>query len=105
MTRFIGYARGNSPGGFLDLQVRELKAAGCKKVYIDTLGTEKIDRPGLTRCLKALHAGDTLMVWRLDRLGRSMSYLVPFLKELRQRNVDLKSLKQKNTAPPNPIHH
>lgn len=100
VKRTIGYARVSTPGRLLDVQIHELKAAGCKKVFIDNISGARSERPGLNKCLKALKAGDTLMVWRLDRLGRSMPYIVSVIKELRQRNVRFKSLKQRALTHP-----
>lgn len=97
MSRRIGYARGSSPGKFLDLQISELKAAGCHTIFTDKISGTRMDRPGLNQCLKALKAGDTLMVWRMDRLGRSTSYLVSVIHALRQRNIKFHSLKKRNT--------
>lgn len=96
MNRRIGYARGSFPGKFLDLQISELKAAGCNTIYTDKISGTRMERPGLNQCLKSLRAGDTLMVWRMDRLGRSTSYLMSFIRALRQRNIKIHSLKKRN---------
>jgi DNA invertase Pin-like site-specific DNA recombinase len=93
MGKKIGYARVSTGDQDLDLQVRELKAAGCKQVLTDSVSGLKNDRPGLDTCLKALKKGDTLVVWRLDRLGRSMQHLVNVVADLKGRGVGFKSLR------------
>ena len=91
MGRLIGYARVSTPEQSLDLQLDELKAAGCKKIFSDKISGVRVVRPGLDQCL--VRAGDTLIVWRLDRLGRSMPHLVSIVTGLRERNIGFKSLK------------
>jgi DNA invertase Pin-like site-specific DNA recombinase len=93
MSRLIGYARVSTPEQSLDLQLDELNAAGCKKIFSDKISGVRAVRPGLDQCLETVRAGDTLMVWRLDRLGRSMPHLVSVVTELRERNIGFKSLK------------
>jgi DNA invertase Pin-like site-specific DNA recombinase len=93
MSKNIGYARVSTDDQDLDLQVRELKASGCKKVLTDRVSGLKGDRPGLDVCLKTLKKGDTLVVWRLDRLGRSMQHLVNVVAELKAKGVGFKSLR------------
>ena len=92
MGKKIGYARISTEDQKLDMQVAELKAAGCKKVFSDRASGAKSDRPGLDECLKSLRKGDTLMVWRLDRLGRSVRHLVNVVTELKERGIGFKSL-------------
>ncbi|CAN5115730.1 recombinase family protein [soil metagenome] len=93
----IGYARVSKADGSqsVDLQVDELLAAGVgkKQIYIDHASGKTDDRPGLESCLKALRKGDTLLVWKLDRLGRNLTHLVALIDELHIRNVALKVLK------------
>ena len=93
MGKKIGYARVSTGDQDLNLQVRELKAAGCKQVFTDRVSGSKNERPGLDACLKTLKKGDTLVVWRLDRLGRSMQHLVNVVADLKGRGVGFKSLR------------
>ena len=93
MGKKIGYARVSTNGQDLDLQVRELKVAGCKQVFTDRVSGSKSERPGLDACLKTLKKGDTLLVWRLDRLGRSMQHLVNVVADLKGRGVGFKSIR------------
>jgi DNA invertase Pin-like site-specific DNA recombinase len=93
MGKKIGYARVSTGGQDLNLQVRELKATGCKQVFTDRVSGSKNERPGLDACLKILRKEDTLVVWRLDRLGRSMQHLVNVVADLKGRGVGFKSLR------------
>ena len=86
-----GYARVSTDDQKTDLQIAALKKAGCRHIFTDTAsGAAK--RPELTRCLDSLRAGDTLIVWKLDRLGRSLSHLVAVLSELQEKGVAFLSL-------------
>jgi len=79
----------------LDLQADALTKSGCETIYQETASGKnatKADRPELSQCLKALRAGDSLVVWRLDRLGRSLSDLVKIVDDLRARGIELVSL-------------
>lgn len=93
----IGYARVSKADGSqsVDLQLDELIAAGVgkKQIYVDHASGKKDDRPGLESCMKALRKGDTLLVWKLDRLGRNLGHLVDLVDELHRREVSLKVLK------------
>ena len=93
----IGYARVSKADGTqsVDLQLDELVAAsvGKKQIYVDYASGKKDDRPGLESCKKALRKGDTLLVWKLDRLGRNLGHLVALVDELHTREVSLKVLK------------
>jgi DNA invertase Pin-like site-specific DNA recombinase len=88
----IGYARVSTLEQNLDLQQDALKQAGCKRVYLDKLSGALAQRPGLEQMKDALREGDTLVVWRLDRLGRSLKDLVERVAYLDERQVGLKSL-------------
>ena len=89
----IGYARVSTDDQTLDLQRDALQGAGCERIFEDTAGGSA-DRPGLRDALDHLRAGDTLVVWRLDRLGRSLKDLIARAEALRTQGVGLKSLKE-----------
>jgi DNA invertase Pin-like site-specific DNA recombinase len=74
------------------MQLKALQRAGCKKIFTDRRTGAITKRPALTRCLKTLKDGDTLTVWKLDRLGRSLRDLITMLDELKQRGVKFRSL-------------
>jgi DNA invertase Pin-like site-specific DNA recombinase len=93
MGRLIGYVRVSTGDQDLNMQMDELKAAGCAQLYTDKASGTKNERPGLDKCLSTLQSGDTLVVWRLDRLGRSMQHLVSVITDLKKRNVGFKSLR------------
>ncbi len=92
----IGYARVSKNDGSqtLDLQRDALVVAGIQeeRIYHDKVSGKKEERPGLQECLKALQPGNTLVVWKLDRLGRDLKHLITIVDELRQRNVGFKVL-------------
>jgi DNA invertase Pin-like site-specific DNA recombinase len=88
----VGYARVSTGEQTLALQEDALDKAGCAKVYRDVASGAKSERPGLTNALDQLRAGDTLVVWRLDRLGRSLRHLIDTLTALDTRGVGFKSL-------------
>lgn len=89
----IGYARVSTDEQKLDLQIEALKACGCERIFTD-LGESgyKFDRGGLSAAMRVLEPGGTLVVWRLDRLGRSLSGLVKLLEMLGDLNVHFRSL-------------
>lgn len=92
----IGYARISTDDQNLDMQRDALARAGCAQVYEETAsGKNAADRPELTHCLRALRAGDTLAVWRLDRLGRSLPDLIKIISELEGRGIGFESLQEK----------
>ncbi|HEU5376145.1 MAG TPA: recombinase family protein [Ktedonobacteraceae bacterium] len=90
----IGYARVSTDDQTLDLQLDALQHAGCPehKTYTDKISAGKSDRPGLKRALDQLRAGDTLVVWRLDRLGRSLQELIGLVSDIHAKGADFKSL-------------
>ncbi|MGH0002040.1 recombinase family protein [Pseudovibrio ascidiaceicola] len=90
----VGYARVSTEDQSLDLQHDALLAAGCERIYDDKISGAKAERPGLTMALDQLRDGDTLVVWRLDRLGRSLKDLITRAEELKERGVGLKSLQE-----------
>lgn len=90
----IGYARVSTHDQNLDLQRDELKLAGVEAIYEDQASGKTAERPELVHCLKALRAGDTLTVWRLDRLGRNLQDLIRIVTELEAKGVTFKSLKE-----------
>ena len=85
----------STTGQDLQLQLDELRRVGCAKQHIfsDKASGAKSSRPGLEKCLQLLREGDTLFVWRLDRLGRSIGHLINLIDELGQRQVQFKSLR------------
>ncbi|RQU99191.1 recombinase family protein [Burkholderia cenocepacia] len=93
----IGYARVSTQEQNLDLQRDALRAAACATVYEEKIsgGRSRAERPELDNALKALRKGDTLVVWRLDRLGRSLAHLVQIVTDLNQRGIALESLTEK----------
>lgn len=88
----IGYARISTREQKLDMQILALKEAGCEKVYEEVTSGAKTDRPVLNDVLKQLRDGDVLIIWKLDRLGRSLKHLVELIHTLMQRNIGLCSL-------------
>ena len=88
----IGYARVSTQDQNLELQTEALTKAGCKKIFEDKVTGSRAERPGLTKAHEALREGDTLVVWKLDRLGRSVKNLVDLVGELHKHGVQFKSL-------------
>ena len=94
MGKLVGYARVSTTEQDLALQTDALLLAGCKKefIFVDKASGAKEQRPGLDKCLQQLKAGDTLLVWRLDRLGRSMPQFVSLIEELRKKGIGFRSI-------------
>lgn len=90
----IGYARVSTAEQTLALQEDALHAAGCDTIFRDTISGGTTDRPGLSQAIEQAQAGDTLVVWRLDRLGRSLSHLIEVVQALQIRGVDFRSLQE-----------
>jgi DNA invertase Pin-like site-specific DNA recombinase len=90
----IGYARVSTDEQNLDLQRDALQKAGCEQIFTDRVSGTKAERKGLTEALSHLREGDTLVVWRLDRLGRSLRHLIDTVTALQERGVGFKSLQE-----------
>src|SRR3954462_11586150 len=90
----IGYARVSTDDQNLDLQRDALTKAECEQIYTDRVSGTKDNRPGLTAALSHLRSGDTLVVWRLDRLGRSLRHLIDTVTTLQERGIGFKSLQE-----------
>ncbi|ABL68212.1 recombinase family protein [Paracoccus denitrificans] len=89
----VGYARVSTEDQKLDLQIAALRRAGCQKIFKDRgISGSSMERPGMKSMLRSLRPGQTLVVWRLDRLGRSLSGLVLLIEELGERGVEFQSL-------------
>jgi len=88
----VGYARVSTDDQTLALQQDALQQAGCKEIFTDTISGTKAERPGLDEALRFLREGDTLVVWRLDRLGRSLKYLIEVMTTLTERRIGFRSL-------------
>lgn len=90
----IGYARISTDDQTADLQRDALREAHVSTIYEDTASGKNTDRPELLQCIKALREGDTLVVWRLDRLGRNLQDLIRIVNDLEGRGVKFRSLKE-----------
>ena len=88
----IGYARVSTDDQSLDLQLDALNKAGCKRVFTDKASGTNKNRQGLAEALSHLREGDVLVIWKLDRLGRTVKGLVDFVGELAEREVQFRSL-------------
>jgi DNA invertase Pin-like site-specific DNA recombinase len=88
----IGYARVSTHDQTEALQIDALRKAGCGRIFTDTASGAKSDRPGLAQALDYVREGDTLVVWRLDRLGRSLKDLIEIINNLAERSVGFQSL-------------
>ena len=92
--RMIGYARVSTGDQELSLQIDTLLNQGVKRehIFFDKLSGATDERPGLAFCQEILHQGDTLIVWRIDRLGRSMRHLVNMIEDLKERGIGFRSI-------------
>ena len=90
----IGYAHVSTLEQNLDLQIDALKNAGCEQIITDEVSGSVAERPGLTKLKGILRDGDTLAVWRLDRLGRSLKHLIQWVNELEERGIMFRSLQE-----------
>lgn len=90
----IGYARVSTADQHLRMQEDALKSAGCEEIYTDVISGVKAQRPGLDKALNYLREGDTLVVWKLDRLGRSIQHLIQTVNDLQKKKISFKSLQE-----------
>jgi DNA invertase Pin-like site-specific DNA recombinase len=88
----IGYARVSTKDQNFGLQIDALQKAGCEKLYREVVSGARMERPVLDRVVDSLRTGDVLVIWKLDRLGRSLKHLVELVNTLRERGVGLQSL-------------
>ncbi len=88
----VGYARVSTKDQNLDLQTNSLKEHGCERLFEEKVSSIKKDRTELSRALDIMREGDTLVVWKLDRLGRSVKQLVAFVEELHNKGMQFKSI-------------
>ena len=93
----IGYARVSTGLQNLNLQEDHLNAYGCEKIFNDRISGSKSKRPGLDKAIEFARSGDTIVVWRLDRLGRNMEDLITLVNELNERGVSFHSLEENIT--------
>lgn len=90
-TMLIGHVRVSTNDQNTDLQRNALNCAECDRIFEDKISGTKSERPGLKKLLRTLSAGDTLVVWKLDRLGRSVRHLVVLVEELCEQGVNFSS--------------
>lgn len=91
----IGYARVSTDEQNLDMQIDALQKAGCQKIYQEKISSTKASRPALEDFMDKLRKGDTLVVWKLDRLGRSLKELISLISTLAEKGVEFKSLHER----------
>ena len=92
MHQFVGYARISTFEQNLDLQKDDLTKAGCIRIFEDKISGAKEERVGLNSALDFMRQGDTLVVWKLDRLGRSLRHLIDTVNLLQEKKISFKSL-------------
>ena len=88
----VGYARVSTVDQNLDLQLSALREVGCEQLYQDQISGTKINRPGLSMALEVLRKNDTLVVWKLVRLGRTVKELIDLVNQLHQKDIHFKSI-------------
>lgn len=88
----IGYARVSTQDQHLDLQLKSLTEVGCEKIFQDKVSGKKLEKTGLIEAISHLRKGDTLVVWKLDRLGRSVKQLVTLIDQLNKQEIQFKSI-------------
>lgn len=91
---FIGYARVSTEEQNVRMQEDALRSAGCEEVFTEVASGAKSQRLGLDKALSYLREGDTLVVWKLDRLGRSLQHLIKTIKDLNKKKIGFKSLQE-----------
>jgi len=89
---FVGYARVSTSDQNMDLQLSALEKIGCERFYQDQMSGTKTNRPGLEMALEVLRENDTLVVWKLDRLGRTVKGLIELVNQLEKKNIHFKSI-------------
>lgn len=90
----IGHARVSTRKQNLDLQIDALKSSGCEKIFTDKVSGAKEERPGLKQALEYARKGDIIVVWKLDRAGRSLKHLLKIVNELNEKGIGFISLKE-----------
>ncbi len=90
----VGYVRISTQDQSDDLQIDALKNAGCEKMFSDQISGSKVNRPGLEEALEYIRPGDSLVVWRLDRLGRNLRHLIDVVEDLESRKIGFISLQE-----------
>lgn len=90
----IGYARVSTFDQNLDLQIDALKKEGCKQIFTDKISGVKSQKPNFDKLLEYAREGDTIVVWKLDRLGRSTVQLIELMEDLKKKNIHVKSLNE-----------
>lgn len=93
-SMLVGYARVSTQEQTLDLQKDALEKIGCRKIFTDVISGAKAERKGLDEALSYVRVGDTLVVWRLDRLGRSLKHLIETITNLNNRQIGFKSIQE-----------
>jgi DNA invertase Pin-like site-specific DNA recombinase len=88
----LGYARVSTKDQHLELQIDALTKAGCEKIYQDIASGARTERPALNEMINLLRPGDVLVIWKLDRLGRSLNHLIGLVNDLMKKNIGLQSL-------------
>src|SRR6476469_4806628 len=91
---FVGYARVSTQEQTLDLRQDALHKLGCERIFTDMASGAQTERPGLDEALRFVRAGDTLVVWRLDRLGRSLKHLIETIGQLQERGIGFRSIQE-----------
>jgi DNA invertase Pin-like site-specific DNA recombinase len=94
MPHLLGYARVSTPDQNPDLQLDALRASGCYRLFVDTASGALDERPQLAKMFDHLRTGDTLVVWKLDRLDRSLRHLIDTVAELERRDIGFRSLQE-----------